>query len=166
MTNCERRERAVAQCATDQAGRAIILEKGRQLLLESAPHRELAEKKLERLSRHVQRGLAKREALVEQRWQAVAAERNMLADLFRQATDRIDDAALCGAKPRIARWTLSSASSIGSLEREFAYAPAPSGRPSAKCTSKTRTDLLREIDRLAGMFMDTEEEPILHARAA
>ena len=149
------------------AARALVIEKGRQRLLLATDSPELAGKRLERLGRHVFRRLAKAEVRHDRARLALAGEREEVDRLFRQADEKIEEAAirLRGAADR----------QMEIERRDYHLTQNEACHGEARNVWSTHQamlerecgDLRAEVDRLAAMLLSTDEPMILPmARAA
>ena len=162
----EQLEKQLADLELQLAARSLILEHAQQELLKSVDDHLLAEKRLERLGRHVRSTLNKNEKKLERRWQASVAENHQLSDLYRQVSERIE---------QFIRMEREISNRLAELEhrelriteRELSLTETESVWKSQRMSyDRERNDLHNEIDRLAGIIIHSHEKDEQLTRAA
>lgn len=166
-TELEHRESALDQQKRDLAAQALIVEKARGELLENDEKPLLTARRLERLGRHVRHALAKAEAAIERKRSMLQSERQHLDELFSRVSQRIETAAIDQREAGI---------KVNEVERREFVATGREAALAEQLSSwsqqlvlfeRERGNLRDEIDRLAGLFFNTDQqESVPLARAA
>jgi hypothetical protein len=163
----DERERKLFEQQRDLAARALVLEQARQRLLETAKKPLLARKRLEWLDRHMRSATSKFEARIQERWQAIVVERGQLEDVFRKATERVAHATTLG------REFADRSAEIERREMMIGQRELVLGENQTvwnvqrQIFEREREELRDEIDRLAGLLVDSDGRDVIPlARAA
>ncbi|MCE9534694.1 MAG: FHA domain-containing protein [Planctomycetes bacterium] len=167
QANFETSQRAMGEREFALAAEALVLEQARQLLLNSVENPQVAEKRLERLGRHVRSVWRKKKTRLIERAAAVANERKILDDLFLQATDRIEQATVIERNVSDRTMELERSEYL-TRQQAIDFAEAETHWNSQRARFQAERDVLREeIEKLAGMMLESSEpEPVPRAWAA
>jgi pSer/pThr/pTyr-binding forkhead associated (FHA) protein len=162
----DRQIHAVAETQREQAVQALILERVIQKLLNDADDPLVAQKRLERLDRHLRKALEKGDAELTQRWRTLIEERERLDRLYRESATRIEEAA--AAQRLLADRTAETERREYRLtEKEIALAEQLTvWKAQQAIYERERAELRLEIDRLAGLLIESEAPILPLARAA
>lgn len=161
------REKSLSQRECDVAARALVLEQARQQMLDVSSNRLLAEKRLERLDRHVRSAMAKAETGIADRWETLIGEREQLESLFRQTSEKVVEATATERSAANKTAEIERREYI-TVQREMALTEAEALRKKQReIDERERRELSDEIDRLAGLLLESGESDMMQlARAA
>ena len=152
----EKRAAGLQEQQARLAEQALALEQARQELLGQVENPALAERRLERLRRHLSAAGAKAEVALEQRRRTLAAEAADLDRRFRAAQQRIEEAGRRERElaDRLAEWErqqhLAEQQSSGHDDSAAVWVRQRDGY------EQQLAELREEIERLAGLLLDGE----------
>jgi hypothetical protein len=155
QAHLDQREEAIERQQHDVETRALIVETARRKFLVSAGKPLLADKRIKLAGKRVCRAQAKANARLQQRQQAIHAEREELDNAVREACEKIEQAL---ADERRTAGQLAQIE-----EREFAAARRESvilqmdtiWKTHTEMFERERADLRAEIERLAAVILDS-----------
>jgi pSer/pThr/pTyr-binding forkhead associated (FHA) protein len=163
----EQQQNQVHANQREVAARALALEQAEQKFLNTSMHRNLAEKCLERMNRHVRRATDKARLDLEVRLHAVAAERSQFEELFRETAESLVRLA---EKEREVLERSAQTEHLEAMitERARSFADWENlWKSQRQSFEREREELQLEIDRLSGLLLqNSNHDPAPLARAA